>query len=108
MLPCARRHPAPWHRTKATPHLLLLQATVTVCSMSEGGKYSYQYPRPSLTVDAVIVAAGGGSGGSAKLLLIQVRAQAPPAPPQGCPPSGATPADPDTSLILCQAQGFSE
>lgn len=49
--------------------LRLLQATV--CSMAEGGKHSYQYPRPSLTVDAVIVAAGGGSG-SAKLLLIQV------------------------------------
>ena len=48
---------------------VLLQASV--CSMAEGGKYSYQYPRPSLTVDAVIVAASGGSG-SAKLLLIQV------------------------------------
>lgn len=48
--------------------------------MTDGGKYSYPYPRPSLTVDAVIVAAGGGGGkdsssgaSSAKLLLIQVR-----------------------------------
>lgn len=40
--------------------------------MGGPGEFTYQYPRPSLTVDAAIVAAPPGSI-DAQLLLIQVR-----------------------------------
>ncbi len=60
-----------------TRRILLLQAAV--CSASAAGSsmaggqggHTYKWPRPSLTVDAVIVAAPEGGDG-AKLLLIQV------------------------------------
>lgn len=63
--------------TPLTRRFLLLQAAVCSASAAgismaggEGG-HTYKWPRPSLTVDAVIVAAPEGGGG-AKLLLIQV------------------------------------